>query len=432
MSSRQPGISYVCARRERQPVVGLGGGMYEVVIVGGGIAGSALATVLARAGKAVLVLEREAVYRDRVRGEFLQPWGVAEAMHLGVHAALASMGKHHSQLVPYDETLEPAEAEHAVVRLDQVVPGAPGSLGVAHPAACEALACAANAAGAHVLRGVSAVVIEPGNSPRIGVRVGTDEHTVRCRLIVGADGRESAVRRQLGMTLHATEPRLLGAGLLVNNLRDWPDDRAAIGTEGDRVFFVLPQGGGRARLYLMYSPLQRRRFVGHDAARTFLEDFHLACIPDSERLTSAEPAGPCAVYPMNDTWLDTPLADGVALIGDAAGYSDPHHGQGLSLALRDVRALTELLLSSQDWSVAQLRPYVDERAERGRRVRVCADLLTTFRGEFGPEARERRRRAQALMRAEPELALWRRATVVGPDALPAEAFDDSIAARLFR
>ena len=42
---------------------------YDVVIVGGGIAGNALATVLARTGQAVLVLERSSVYRDRVRGE---------------------------------------------------------------------------------------------------------------------------------------------------------------------------------------------------------------------------------------------------------------------------------------------------------------------------------------------------------------------------
>ena len=45
---------------------------FEVVIIGGGIAGNALATVLARAGRAVLVLERATVYRDRVRGVAVQ------------------------------------------------------------------------------------------------------------------------------------------------------------------------------------------------------------------------------------------------------------------------------------------------------------------------------------------------------------------------
>ena len=40
---------------------------------------------------------------------------------------------------------------------------------------------------------------------------------------------------------------------------------------------------------------------------------------------------------MHDTWTDRPLGEGLALIGDAAGSSDPHIGQGLSIALRDVR-----------------------------------------------------------------------------------------------
>jgi flavin-dependent dehydrogenase len=43
----------------------------DVVIVGAGIAGGALGTVLARAGFEVVLLERESNYPDRVRGEFI-------------------------------------------------------------------------------------------------------------------------------------------------------------------------------------------------------------------------------------------------------------------------------------------------------------------------------------------------------------------------
>ena len=45
----------------------------DVVIVGGGIAGSALALVLARQGLEVTVLEQQTEYHDRVRGEVLAP-----------------------------------------------------------------------------------------------------------------------------------------------------------------------------------------------------------------------------------------------------------------------------------------------------------------------------------------------------------------------
>ena len=48
---------------------------YDAIIIGCGIGGGALATVLGRAGKSVLVLEKATVYRDRVRGEWIAPWG---------------------------------------------------------------------------------------------------------------------------------------------------------------------------------------------------------------------------------------------------------------------------------------------------------------------------------------------------------------------
>src|SRR5687768_2424252 len=48
-------------------------------------------------------------------------------------------GTHQSRLLPYDETLKPAEAEAAAVALDTILPGVAGTLGVGHPTACEAL-----------------------------------------------------------------------------------------------------------------------------------------------------------------------------------------------------------------------------------------------------------------------------------------------------
>ena len=64
------------------------------------------------------------------------------------------------------------------------------------------------------------------------------------------------------------------------------------------------------------------------------------------------PAGPCAFYPMNDSWTDEPYAPGAVLIGDAAGWNDPIIGQGLAVALRDVRVVTDILRAGPDWSPA--------------------------------------------------------------------------------
>ncbi len=64
----------------------------DVVVVGGGIAGSSLATVMARDGYQVVVLERQSAYRDKVRGEVLLCWGVAELLRLDLEKPLLDAG----------------------------------------------------------------------------------------------------------------------------------------------------------------------------------------------------------------------------------------------------------------------------------------------------------------------------------------------------
>jgi menaquinone-9 beta-reductase len=61
---------------------------YDVVVAGGGLAGASLGGVLARSGLGVLVVEKEAGFRDRVRGELAWPWGHSEAMRAGLGDAL--------------------------------------------------------------------------------------------------------------------------------------------------------------------------------------------------------------------------------------------------------------------------------------------------------------------------------------------------------
>ena len=58
---------------------------YDVLTIGGGLAGAALAKSLAESGAKVLVVEHEREFKDRVRGEQMQPWGVAEARALGIY-----------------------------------------------------------------------------------------------------------------------------------------------------------------------------------------------------------------------------------------------------------------------------------------------------------------------------------------------------------
>jgi 2-polyprenyl-6-methoxyphenol hydroxylase-like FAD-dependent oxidoreductase len=404
--------------------------LIDVVVVGGGIAGGALGTVLARAGRSVLVLERATEYRDRVRGEWLAPWGVAEAQRLGLYDTLLAAGGHHvPRFVAWDETVPPEEAEAAALDLGVLLPGVPGPLCLGHPTACAALAHSASSAGATVLHGVSGVRIAGGPAPEVRYGLEDGERSVRCRLVVGADGRGSLVRQQAGIAFQADEPHHLLGGLLVEDL-DWPDDVQTIGTEGDVNFFVFPQGGGRARLYLGHALAQRHRFAGPEAAAAFLRAFDLECVPQSDCIVRATPAGPCAAYTNEDSWTDPPFGDGVVVVGDAAGYNDPIIGQGLSIALRDVRVVSDLLLGTADWSGALFAPYATERRERMRRLRFTAAVIAAMNAEFGPDAAARRRRALKRSLEDPALALFRAAAFVGPEVVPAEAFADDIRARL--
>ena len=65
---------------------------YDIITIGGGLGGAALAKVMAERGARVLVLESETRFRDRVRGEVMVSWGVAEAKELGIYENMMAAG----------------------------------------------------------------------------------------------------------------------------------------------------------------------------------------------------------------------------------------------------------------------------------------------------------------------------------------------------
>ncbi len=396
----------------------------DVAIVGSGIAGGALAVRLARAGLAVTVLERSVEFRDRVRGETMSPWGCAELARSGLlDIAMRAEGTVAARVVPYGDSMSPDAAEAAAMDTTAVVPGAAGMLNLSQPGACRELVEAAVDLGAEVVRGSRRVRVTAGPQPAVRYEHNLHQRVVKARVVVGADGRNSTVRRQLGIPLATTGPRTFAVGLLVDGLTGWPAATNSSGTCEDVAFFIFPRRSGCTRVYLFWDKRTPGRSSGRDAGDRILQRLAtLTCFPAAEIFFEARPRPGWASFPMEDTWCERPYVQGGVLIGDAAGYSDPIIGQGLTVAVRDARLVGDALLGEPRWSPDLFEPYARERAERMRRLRATAEAMIRLRADFTPDGHRRRNAAFARFAADPAARMPIAAGWVGPEALPPEAF----------
>lgn len=394
---------------------------YDLVTVGGGIGGATLAKVMAAAGHRVLVLERDTEFRDRVRGEVLVPWGCAEADRLGIYEPLRTSCGHE---VRYWAT---AVGGVEMLRRDLVatLPGGYPVLTFYHPEMQECLLGEARRAGAEALRGAIAKRVTLGDAPRVELEHEGTERTVSARLVVGADGRSSAVRKWAGFAAKRGEQRRWFAGVLMDGLAAAEDTMyARFAPERGMMSWIFPQGGGRVRTYVGfpfvsdYARLQGER----DVAR-FIDTSVELGVP-RESYAQAAPAGPLATFDATDVWVETPYRDGVVLIGDAAATSDPTWGQGMSLALHDVRLLSEALLATDDWDAAA-RAYCEQHDRDTATIRAADTWYTDVFLDIAPGADERR--ARALPRILQEPSRIPEAPLAGPHV----GADDRVRARFF-
>jgi menaquinone-9 beta-reductase len=369
-------------------------GFYDIVTVGGGLGGSALAKVMAERGARVLVLEREEQFKDRVRGEQMSPWGVGEARQLGIYELLRDACGHEVrwwQTCLGDAALERQDC------IAESVQQAPQFM-FYHPAMQEVLLQAAADAGARVHRGVTVRDVKPGTLPSVVAEEDGRTQEFRARLVVGADGRTSLVRKWAGFSVYQDPPRRFVAGILFENMDALPDDTAyfQINPGLGRIVLLAPLGQGRARAYLAwYQHQSTSRLQGLDDLPRFIAESIKTGTP-ADFYTGAKAAGPLATFEGADSWVEHPYRGGVALVGDAASTNDPCFGQGLSITVRSVRMLRDHLLANSDWDAAG-HAYAEAQDHDYRVIHRVTQWVGEMLYDPGPEADARRAKALPLI-----------------------------------
>lgn len=349
---------------------------YDVVIAGGGIIGTALACALADGRRSILVLEANPHWCKRLAGELLHPAGVQVLRELGLTESLLERGAERvSGFAVYPEKDDGAET---VLYYAEIADGTQAGVGVEHELLVKTLRDEAESRpGVTLARGKVKALI-PSSDRRGDMRVAgvvaTDRGGVRkvvdCTLLVGADGRQSTVRKLAGLD---PGPKLIsysaGTTVDVESLNHAGLGHIFLGAWGPTLAY--PMGEGKARLIFDLPPDfsngRRDRLAAHLRAeylphlRNPLRDAVEKALDDPKDLQ---------ITPNYRVHAKSCWAPGVALAGDASGCMHPMTASGMTNGLNDVRLLApriqRYLEGAGDRALAeydrQRRPFFQTRA----------------------------------------------------------------------
>ena len=201
----------------------------------------------------------------------------------------------------------------------------------------------------------------------------SDGQSLSCRLVVGADGAQSAVREYAGISMTQSD---YGHDAIVTTLRTaLPHQKTA------RQIF-LPKGP------LAFLPLMEPHTcsivwsTAPEHAQTLLamtSDNFKAVLADAfeHRLGAIESVDKRLSFPLRMQHVNQYVKPGLALIGDAAHTIHPLAGQGVNLGLLDAACLAEVLLEAlakkrEIGAVSTLRRY--ERWRKGHNASMIAAM----------------------------------------------------------
>ena len=351
----------------------------ELLVIGGGPAGAAIASLAAMRGVRTLLVERDRFPRDKVCGEFLSAEGCAVLARLGLLPTLAARGA-----MPMDACLLADARGRSVAAPLPDLPGAGcTALGISRAVLDEALLRHAASCGVAVRERTVATspFLDDGRVTGVVTRAadaGGGDEPVKATLVIAADGRRSMLQRALHPAIG--DPPTTTPRSWFGFKAHFPDSTRGLSR---RIELYVFDGG-----YAGLGPIEGGRL---DLALIARVDALNACDNAPQRLFEERVLGnpllaerlgnrpPCSrwktIGPLRFN-VRAPASHGAIFLGDAAGTIDPFSGEGISNALRGA----ELAL-----------PFVmDALAAGGLTPAAARAWSSVWRSTFAPVTRRAR------------------------------------------
>jgi flavin-dependent dehydrogenase len=363
---------------------------YDVVVVGGRVAGASTALLLARAGARVAVVERGDVARDTVSTHALMRAGVLQLARWGVLDRIVAAGtppvRHTTFGYPDGERVRVSiRATHGVealyaprrTLLDRV------------------LIEEAEAAGAEVYRRTDVVGLTrsaDGRVTGVATRGPGGDGELTAGLVVGADGLRSTVAREVGAAT-LRQGRSMSAvlyryvrGLDVCGYEWFYGDRAAAG--------LIPTNDEAVCVFVSTTPALLRAHRGAGRERAYESLLEAAAPGLRDALRGAPDRSRMRGWRGVPGHVHRSWGPGWALVGDAGYYKDPISAHGITDSLRDAELLADAIVRSTAGDAEVPRAMAAYEETRDHLSRALWDATEEVAG-YGWDAA----RARFLMRA---------------------------------
>jgi len=371
---------------------------YDVVIVGGRVAGASTALLLARAGVRVAVVERSPRGVDTVSTHGLMRAGVLQLSRWGLLDRLVAAGT-----PPITRTtFHYGDGDEVRVSI-RPSPGVDALYAPRRTVLDRMLIEAAEETGVVVLQDTAVTSLLRGQDGRVQGVVAQDARGWRtpleAEITIGADGIRSIVAEETGAPMiHQGSSASAFLYRYVHELDgvgyEWAyGDASAAG--------LLPTNDGATCVFVSTTPERMRRLRRSGREQAFAALLRSAAPGFADRVFDAVEWTPMKGWPGFPGHVRQSWGPGWALVGDAGYYKDPITTHGMSDGLRDAELLADAVLDVFAGVPEQvaMAAYQDTRARLSMRLFAATEAVARYDWDcLG--ARELLRRVSSAMSDE--------------------------------